>query len=228
MKRLIWLLSLVVVAQCAGFAQSPNAAGAQAETVLNLKWRDLIPKLPPFEDPFRRLTQEQLGDLSEVARVRARVERDQAPSSAKQDRLAKLERKLADQGIDIGDLLARRAEITEKRRQAAEAINNDLSSKRVRLAGYLLPIELDGALIKEFLLVPYVGACIHVPPPPANQVVHVSYDPGFKANSLFAPVWVEGVLETGLSHKKLHLVDGSADVGVGYSMVAKSVVDYDQ
>ena len=74
MKRLIWLLSLVVIAQCAGFAQSPNAAGAQAATVLNLKWGDLIPKLPPFEDPFKRLTQEQLGDLSDVARVRARVE----------------------------------------------------------------------------------------------------------------------------------------------------------
>ena len=228
MKRLIWLLSLVVIAQCAGFVQSPNAAGAQAKTVLNLKWGDLIPKLPPFEDPFKRLTQEQLGDLSDVARVRARVETDQALSSARQDRLAKLERKLADQGIDIDALLARRAEITEKRRQAAHSINNDLSSKRVRIAGYLLPIELDGALIKEFLLVPYVGACIHVPPPPANQIVHVNYDPGFKTNSLFAPVWVEGVLETGLSQKKLHLVDGSADVRFGYSIVAKSVTEYRQ
>ena len=228
MKRSIWLILLVAVALCTGFAQSSHTGDARREAAQIVKWQDLIPKLPPFEDPFKLLTQEQLDDLGEVARVQDRVARGRTLSSAGQERLAELERKLSGQGIDIGGLLARRAEIKEKRRQAAEAINKALASKRVRIAGYLLPIELDGALVKEFLLVPYVGACIHVPPPPANQIVHVTYDPGFKSSGLFAPVWVEGVIATGLSHKKLHLVDGSADVGVGYTMVAQSVDDYGQ
>ena len=44
------------------------------------------------------------------------------------------------------------------------------------MPGYLLPLEFSGKLVSEFLLVPWVGACIHTPPPPPNQIVHVKTD----------------------------------------------------
>jgi hypothetical protein len=68
-----------------------------------------------------------------------------------------------------------------------------LDGKAVRLPGFVVPLEIDATSIREFLLVPYFGACIHVPPPPANQTILVSmpeaqpYEGG-----LFDTVWVEG------------------------------------
>ena len=47
-----------------------------------------------------------------------------------------------------------------------------LDGETVRIPGFVLPLEFDETSIKEFLLVPYFGACIHTPPPPANQVIH--------------------------------------------------------
>ena len=68
-----------------------------------------------------------------------------------------------------------------------------LDGQRVRLPGFVVPLETDAAEIAEFLLVPYFGACIHVPPPPANQTVHViTADGAAYRGELFDTVWVEG------------------------------------
>lgn len=68
-----------------------------------------------------------------------------------------------------------------------------LDGREVRLPGFVVPLELDGAAVREFLLVPYFGACIHVPPPPPNQIVHVITAEGQAwPGGLFDTVWVRG------------------------------------
>jgi hypothetical protein len=68
-----------------------------------------------------------------------------------------------------------------------------LDGLTVRLPGFVVPLETDATEISEFLLVPYFGACIHVPPPPANQTVHVvTADGAPYRGELFDTVWVEG------------------------------------
>ena len=101
---------------------------------------------------------------------------------------------LTQAGIEVDGLLARRAEITEKRRARAQATNAELDGQTIRMPGYLLPLEFSGTGVTEFLLVPWVGACIHTPPPPANQIVHVviDEDSAFQIGSQFEPVWIEG------------------------------------
>ncbi len=70
-----------------------------------------------------------------------------------------------------------------------------LDGKRVRLPGYAIPLEGDGEKISEFLLVPYYGACVHVPPPPANQTVYVRVPKGdAKIRRAFDTVYVTGTL----------------------------------
>jgi len=69
-----------------------------------------------------------------------------------------------------------------------------LAGSRVRIPGFIVPLESDGKTIKEFLLVPYFGACVHVPPPPANQLIHVIPDKPVPAAWNMAPVWVNGVM----------------------------------
>jgi len=71
------------------------------------------------------------------------------------------------------------------------------SGQQVRIPGFVVPLESDGKTIREFLLVPYFGACVHVPPPPANQLIHVIPDKPIPAGMNMSPVWVNGVLNVG-------------------------------
>jgi hypothetical protein len=71
-----------------------------------------------------------------------------------------------------------------------------LDGQVVKVPGFMVPLEDDEDRVVEFLLVPYVGACIHTPPPPPNQIVHVTMADGKKTKvSFWDPVWVIGKLE---------------------------------
>ena len=70
-----------------------------------------------------------------------------------------------------------------------------LDNTFVKIPGFMLPLEFNGQEVTEFLLVPYVGACIHVPPPPANQVVYVKLEKPWVSTDLYDPVWVEGMMQ---------------------------------
>ena len=72
----------------------------------------------------------------------------------------------------------------------------ELNGQKVRLPGYLVPLEGQAGEWKEFLLVPYFGACIHSPPPPANQIVHVKAAVPAKGLRSMDTVWVTGTLRT--------------------------------
>lgn len=94
-----------------------------------------------------------------------------------------------------------------------------LDGERVRLAGFVVPLGLDGAArVTEFLLVPFVGACIHVPPPPPNQIVLVEAAGGFTSRGLFHPVEVTGRLTTSREETDL--------AAVGYRLAADAVRDH--
>ena len=71
-----------------------------------------------------------------------------------------------------------------------------LDGKRIRLGGYPVPLEADAKGNSTlFFLVPYPGACIHVPPPPPNQIVLVRYPKGIRLDDIYSPLWVEGPLK---------------------------------
>jgi len=84
--------------------------------------------------------------------------------------------------------------------------NHAMAGRNVRIPGFVVPLEFGRDQLREFLLVPYFGACIHVPPPPPNQVIHVVFPQPVKVKSMQA-VWVQGTLE--LASKKSHLGDSS-------------------
>ncbi len=90
-----------------------------------------------------------------------------------------------------------------------------LDGKRVKIGGYVVPLDFEATSIKEFLLVPFVGACIHVPPPPANQIIYVKADGGFDVSGSFDPVTVTGTIKTETAFT------GLADAG--YSITAEAV-----
>jgi hypothetical protein len=71
-----------------------------------------------------------------------------------------------------------------------------LDGRRVKLPGYVVPLERTDAGMTEFLLVPYFGACIHTPPPAANQIVHVRSAKPLSDIASMSAVWVRGTLRT--------------------------------
>jgi len=93
-----------------------------------------------------------------------------------------------------------------------------MAGQSVRLPGYLVPLDATKDGLREFLLVPYAGACIHTPPPPANQIVHVRTQAPIKGFRTMDAVWVSGTI--GLERSKTDM--GSS----GYTMIAKQVVIY--
>jgi len=94
-----------------------------------------------------------------------------------------------------------------------------LDGRSVRLSGLVVPLTTVDGMIREFLLVPYFGACIHVPPPPPNQTVRVVTGPdGGYRGELFDTVWVQGTLEV----ERFRSEHGEA----GYRIDAVSVSPY--
>lgn len=196
---------------------------AQAGEPRQLMWADLVPASAEMQNPFLELSRDQLTFISDIAAVRDRQARgDTTLTPAQLQTADTLTKKLEAAGIDVNGLLAMRAEIAER----GKAVVDELDGKVVRIPGYLLPLEFSGKKVTEFLLVPWVGACIHTPPPPPNQIVHVKPDQPVEMTGMFAPVWVTGPLDTGALTRRLSMIDGSADINIGYSLRASDVSAY--
>jgi hypothetical protein len=100
-----------------------------------------------------------------------------------------------------------------------EPVNEKLDGKQVKIPGYVVPVEMDGKKVREFLLVPYFGACVHSPPPPANQTVFVkTTDESAGEFKYFATVWVTGRMEVVKTKNKL--------AESGYTIIATKVEAY--
>ena len=107
----------------------------------------------------------------------------------------------------------------------------ELMGKPIKIPGFAVPLEGDDGFenVKEFLLVPTFGACIHVPPPPPNQVIHVILDKPVYFEKLMYAVWVSGIVEIGE-----YFIEGSSDFGqqtydteTTYLLRGQKVEEYD-
>ena len=76
-------------------------------------------------------------------------------------------------------------------------VNEDLDGAMIRIPGFVVPLEFDEEqTISQFFLVPYFGACLHMPPPPPNQIILVNAPKGIQMSALYDPFWIEGQLST--------------------------------
>lgn len=95
----------------------------------------------------------------------------------------------------------------------------DLDGLIARMPGYILPLDFaEHGSAREFLLLPFHGACVHYPPPPPNQIVYLRSAEPIQFASLWEPVWVEGLMT-------IERVDTDL-AATAYSMVVRSVEPY--
>lgn len=101
------------------------------------------------------------------------------------------------------------------RQPKSSGVRTDWNGRIVRLPGFIVPIEYKGTGVTAFILVPYVGACIHVPPPPANQLVLVTTGAPYETEGLFEPVHVTGMFGTASTSTQL--------AEIGYALSAERI-----
>ena len=101
---------------------------------------------------------------------------------------------------------------------ASSGVRGDWNGLVVRIPGFIVPIDYSGTGVSAFILVPYVGACVHVPPPPANQLIFVTAPTPYESDGLFEPVSVIG--KFGVSSISTELAD------IGYALSADKIEPY--
>lgn len=160
-----------------------NAISAQEEKALpksafkKVEWTDLIPD----------------DDLQAILNPPSYVT-DIEDGSAEDQFLGQIQKDLA-------------TEFPEDRYQQALSstrIKSEMIGKPVKIPGFVVPLEFDDyQTITQFFLVPFFGACIHVPPPPPNQIIFVESEKGFKLEALYDPIWVSGILRSSILETEL-------------------------
>lgn len=165
------LLSMLAMAT-ASLAQSPDSKIHRVDGYRVIEWTDLMPKedLDAFLNPPESLN--DIADGSEQDQIDGQFQTDLEPA---------------------GDTAYQRALVSTQ-------VVKEFDGQAIRLPGFIVPLEFgDGQQqVTRFFLVPYFGACIHVPPPPPNQIIYAEYDQGFELESLYDPFWISGTLRTTL------------------------------
>lgn len=192
--RGVYIVALVLAMVSACFAPMSLAADKGYRTI---EWTDLMPKedLEAFLNP-----PESLNDIADGS------EQDQIESRIQSAVEAAVEA--------AGDSPYQRALVSTR-------VVPEFDGQSIRLPGFIVPLEFgDGQQqVTRFFLVPYFGACIHVPPPPPNQIIYAEFDPGFKLESLYKPFWISGQLRTSLIENDM--------ATAAYAVTVDSIEPYD-
>ena len=186
------VLSLFVSA-CNQSADTSGAESAGAVDYNTIEWTDLIPKedLEALLNPPDILSEIPDGSQEDQIDSNIQSKSDEPPQTA------------YDKALVSTNVVA------------------SYDTENIRLPGFVVPLEFDESfVVTEFFLVPYFGACLHMPPPPPNQIVYVKHSEGIKLESTQQPYWVSGVLTT---------EDEVNDLAhAAYSMVASDVSIYEE
>ena len=99
-------------------------------------------------------------------------------------------------------------------------VNAEFDGANVRIPGFIVPLEFDDEqTVTQFFLVPYFGACLHMPPPPPNQIIFVDAPQGVQISALYDPFWVQGKLSTSFEENDM--------ATSAYSMAMAGIEPYD-
>lgn len=184
-----------------------------------IDWNDLIPAFEPLPNPLDNVDMSVRFDIAYAGQVRADIAKGAIdPHGAEARNANTIAKSIEAQGYDIEPLIEDYLAFSQEIGRRSSGLVDDLLGKRITLPGYALPLEMSPEGVQEFLLVPYVGACIHVPPPPPNQMVYVTSEEAVQFEGLFQAVQVTGLLTSEQSNRSLSFVDGSDDVTTGYTL----------
>ena len=151
------------------WAQNDSVSAEDKSAFTTVDWADLIPP---------EVLEILLNPPSYIAEIEDGSAEDQITSQMKNT--------LADQEEDA-----------YRRALASTDVNPAMDGQKIRIPGFVVPLEFDeDQTISQFFLVPYFGACLHMPPPPPNQIILVDAPDGVQMSALYEPFWLEGEVST--------------------------------
>ncbi|WP_169307171.1 DUF3299 domain-containing protein [Ferrimonas sediminicola] len=199
-------------------------ASAKPEAI---EFSDLVdPLAVVFDDPYKDMGPHLLKELKILVELDEKLSQN---GLAEDERAQLNERRKAAKdmleinGQDVDALLAQRWNVAKKRQNARMTTNPVLDGAEVVLSGYLIPAPrtADGSYFGY--LVPEVGMCSHLPPPPPNQLVRVKLLDDPKGQSLYVPVRVSGRLSVKASDDRIFILDGEARMLSGWTLYANTI-----
>jgi len=196
-----------------------------AQGYQSIDWKDLEGKVEAYDDPFEKLNDEQLYNFSILFEIKnmdaSQVDKDL------QVEMDEAKQFLDKEKIDIKYYFDQAERMIKKREKEEKQTNSTLNNKKVELSGFSLALGLNKGEIQEFLFVPYIGACIHTPPPPVNQILYVKSSKPVKVDDSFEPLTIKGVLTIKQNKNKLYLIDGEDEVQSGYVFLADEIKPFE-
>lgn len=206
--------SIAVLFLCASLS-------VNAKEVTTIEWVDLIPPadLEILTNPPKSITDIPHGqNFPELS--------SEFPSENELDQLSNSISNAIGDAVNSNDRYGGSVVPSPEEQAYAAALNStnvnaEYDQKSIRLPGFVVPVEYnDDQVITEFFLVPYFGACIHVPPPPPNQIIYVKYPQGLEITALYDPFWIEGTMKTQLIQNDIALS--------AYSIEASEIKPYEE
>ncbi|MDG2271683.1 MAG: DUF3299 domain-containing protein [Halioglobus sp.] len=161
------LFTALVLLPSSGISAPARAENNEQETFTTIEWPDLIPPetLEVLMNPPQYITEMEDGSA--------------------EDQIAN----------NIKNAIAAASDDPYQQALSSTEVNAEMDGAMVRLPGFVVPLEFDDEqVITQFFLVPYFGACLHMPPPPPNQIILVDSPQGLTLDELYTPVWISGVL----------------------------------
>ncbi len=183
MKRAPFALGLMIF--CLFNSPAFAASSPEEESYTTIEWTDLMPAddLEALLNPPEDLQEIEDGSAEDLISNQIQAAISQASDSRYQQALS------------------------------STNIRPEYDKKRIRIPGFIVPLSFgENNSITEFFVVPYFGACIHVPPPPPNQIIFGKYPEGFKLDALYDAFWIEGTLSTSLVENDMATSAYSIDI----------------
>jgi hypothetical protein len=207
---------VAVFAGILGFALALAAPLAMASPSDLLRWETLPdPAAQTFDDPFAKLSAEQLRLLISVVRLR---EQSAKGDQATPEDLDAAEQKLLEVGINADELISQRWAVAERRRKAASAGNPKLDGTTITIAGFAIPGPASEGGTRIAYLVAQPGLCSHVPPPAPNQMLRLRLSGEWFPQRIHEPVAVTGKLQLDPTERTFSVVDGPVQMNTTWSM----------
>ena len=127
-------------------------------------------------------------------------------------------KRLQNAGFNVQKLLNDEMKVSKDINGEKTQINWNIINKKVLIDGYILPLVWKNETVIEFLIVPWVGACIHTPAPQSNQIIHVLYPSGLNIQKQYQSFRLSGVLKHRPAEHELFLIDGSRHISASYAL----------
>ena len=187
------LFTAVILLPSSGIAAPTRADSKEQNTFTTIEWPDLIPPetLEVLMNPPQYITEMEDGSA--------------------EDQIAN----------KIKNAIGAASDDPYQQALSSTEVNTEMDGAMVRLPGFVVPLEFDDdQVITQFFLVPYFGACLHMPPPPPNQIILVDSPQGLTLDELYTPVWVSGVLSASVTEYEM--------ATAAYALTMSAYEDYEE